>query len=64
MAYGQALSRVYWRGNHKYVLPKHCGITPALQCIVGFSAVFYLLNYQAISHHKNASTIGEGLHLL
>ena len=23
--------RAYWRWNHKYQLPKHCGLTPMLQ---------------------------------
>jgi len=54
IAYGRAMSRAYWRWNHKYVLPKYSGLTPFLQCAVGFSAVFYLMNSGNIAHHKNA----------
>merc|ERR1712001_428998 len=53
IAYGRALSRVYWRWNHKYCLPKFCGITPFVQMSVGFSALFYIMNYGSISEHKN-----------
>merc|ERR1712189_73264 len=53
IAYGRALSRAYWRWNHKYALPKHCGLTPVLQMSAGFMALFYLLNYESISNHKN-----------
>merc|ERR1712179_98198 len=49
----RAVSRAYWRWNHKYALPKHCGITPLLQMTVGLSAAFYLINYSGISHHRN-----------
>jgi len=27
IAYGRAMSRAYWRWNHKYVLPKYSGLT-------------------------------------
>jgi len=53
MAYGRAVSRAYWRWNHKYQLPKHSGLTPALQMTAGLVAAFYLINYSNISHHKN-----------
>ena len=49
---GRAMSRAYWRWNHKYCLPKYCGMTPFLQTAAGFSALFYLLNYSGISSHK------------
>jgi len=52
-AIGKAMSRAYWRWNHKYQLPKYCGLTPALQMTVGLCGVFYLMNYGNISHHKN-----------
>ena len=47
------ITRAYWRWNHKYCLPKHCGITPFVQMSVGFSALFYIMNYGGISEHKN-----------
>ena len=69
IAYGRALSRygksdareyfsishlrAYWRWNHKHCLPKYCGVTPFVQMSVGFSALFYLMNYGSISEHKN-----------
>ena len=46
--------RAYWRWNFKYCLPKYCGLTPFIQTAVGFSALFYLINYNSISSHKNA----------
>merc|ERR1712098_114905 len=49
---GRAMSRAYWRWNHKYCLPKYCGMTPFLQTAAGFSALFYLMNYSSISHHR------------
>ena len=45
--------RAYWRWNHKYVLPKYCGLTPFVQVAVASSAIFYLLNFNSISSHKN-----------
>jgi len=53
IAYGRAVSRAYWRWNHKYQLPKHCGLTPMLQLTAGLMGVFYLLNFNALQHHKN-----------
>jgi len=53
IAYGRAMSRAYWRWNHKYVLPKYSGLTPALQLAAAASAVFYLLNFNSITSHKN-----------
>lgn len=53
-AIGRAISRAYWRWNFKYCLPKYCGLTPFVQCAVGCSAIFYLLNYNSIKTHRNA----------
>eukprot|EP00090_Calanus_glacialis_P004909 TRINITY_DN136_c0_g1_i1.p1 TRINITY_DN136_c0_g1~~TRINITY_DN136_c0_g1_i1.p1 ORF type:complete len:109 (-),score=22.64 TRINITY_DN136_c0_g1_i1:262-588(-) len=53
VAIGRAMSRAYWRWNHKYALPKYCGLTPLIQMTVGLSAAFYLMNYSKISHHRN-----------
>jgi hypothetical protein len=48
-------TRAYWRWNHKYesMLPKHAGLAPFVQFIVGWSALFYCINYSNISHHRN-----------
>merc|ERR1712228_148199 len=54
VAMARAMSRAYWRWNHKYVAPKYCGLTPVLRIAVSWSAFFYLLNYSKISHHTNA----------
>ena len=53
IAWGRCMSRAYWRWNHKYCLPKNSGITPFVQCAVGFSALFYLINYNGITSHRN-----------
>ena len=61
--------RAYWRWNHKYQLPKYCGITPMLQvCFTtidrevlifelqltaGSMLFFYLINYNSLQHHRN-----------
>jgi len=52
-SFAQSLSRAYWRWNHKYCLPKYCGLTPFVQMSVGFSALFYLMNYNSIKTHRN-----------
>jgi len=52
-AAGRAVSRAYWRWNHKYALPKHCGLTPVLQMTAGLVAAFYLINYSNIKHRRN-----------
>merc|ERR1712062_858753 len=48
-----AMSRAYWRWNHKYQLPKYCGITPMLQLTAGSMLFFYLINYNSLQHHRN-----------
>lgn len=48
-----AMSRAYWRWNHKYALPKHCGITPLLQLTAGSMLFFYIINYNSLQHHRN-----------
>ncbi|KAB0793623.1 hypothetical protein PPYR_13243 [Photinus pyralis] len=47
------VSRAFWRWQHKYVQPKRGGIAPVFQVIFGSMALFYILNYRRISHHKN-----------
>ncbi|CAG9773727.1 unnamed protein product [Ceutorhynchus assimilis] len=48
-----AVSRAYWRWQHKYVLPKRAGIAPFLQATVGTMIIFYTLNYNRITQHRN-----------
>merc|ERR1712168_282793 len=53
VAMGRAVSRVYWRWCHKYVYPKRTGLAPGIQLIVGWSALFYLINYRKFWDHRN-----------
>lgn len=46
-----AISRAWWRWNHKYVQPKRPGIAPVLQLIVGGMIFFYAINYGKISEY-------------
>merc|ERR1711972_68748 len=47
-----AISRAWWRWQHKYMLPKKTGIAPFLHLIVGSMTFFYVINYPAITHHR------------
>merc|ERR1711872_990792 len=53
VAMGRAVSRAYWRWCHKYWLPKRTGVAPMYQFFVGWSALFYVMNYQRYAHHRN-----------
>jgi F-type H+-transporting ATPase subunit f len=53
VAMGRAISRGWWRYQHKYIFPKYCGLTPVVHYIVGISTLFYCLNYKKYSHHRN-----------
>lgn len=44
-----AVSRAWWRWNHKYVLPKRGGIAPFFQLVTASMAFFYVINYGKIS---------------
>ncbi|KAL1117425.1 hypothetical protein AAG570_004751 [Ranatra chinensis] len=44
-----AMSRGFWRWQHKYVQPKRTGMAPLMQIAFGFMAVFYVLNYKRMS---------------
>lgn len=44
-----AVSRAWWRWNHKYVLPKRSGIAPFFQLVTGSMLFFYVINYGKIS---------------
>ncbi|KAJ9585350.1 hypothetical protein L9F63_002847, partial [Diploptera punctata] len=44
-----AISRAWWRWQHKYVQPKRAGIAPFFHVIVGAMGFFYLINYGKLS---------------
>jgi len=44
-----AVSRAFWRWQHKYVQPKKVGIAPFLQIAVGSMIIFYCFNYGKLS---------------
>lgn len=48
-----AISRTFWRWQHKYVLPRKCGIAPFFQVTVVFGGVFYVLNYQKMKPERH-----------
>ncbi|XP_064477693.1 putative ATP synthase subunit f, mitochondrial [Ornithodoros turicata] len=52
-AFAGAVSRAFWRWQHKYVLPKRSGFAPVAQIIVGASVFFYFINYGKLKHHKH-----------
>ncbi|EEC00200.1 putative ATP synthase subunit f, mitochondrial [Ixodes scapularis] len=45
-------SRVYWRWQQKYVLPRRAGIVGAAQFCVAWSALFYWINYNKLKHER------------
>lgn len=47
-----AVSRAYWRWNHKYVLPRYSNFAPMAQFFVVSSLVFYYFNYSRVQHHR------------
>jgi F-type H+-transporting ATPase subunit f len=48
-----AVSRAWWRWQHKYVQPKRAGIAPFLQVVSGAMVFFYVINSKKLSRHKN-----------
>merc|ERR1712122_49463 len=50
---GRAISRAYWRWNHKYAQPKYAGITAPVQLIAISCTVFYLINITKFWSHRN-----------
>ncbi|XP_013118702.1 putative ATP synthase subunit f, mitochondrial [Stomoxys calcitrans] len=48
-----AMSRAWWRWNHKYVQPKRAGIAPFFQITAVAMTFFYVINYGKIRHHRN-----------
>nr|ABI52735.1 mitochondrial ATP synthase F chain [Argas monolakensis] len=47
-----AMSRAYWRWQHKYVLPKRAGFPAIGQLLVGLCTFFYAINYSKLKHHR------------
>lgn len=47
-----AMSRAWWRWQHKYVQPKRAGIAPMFQLVVGSMIFFYAINYGKISKSR------------
>ncbi|KAG0720668.1 putative ATP synthase subunit f, mitochondrial [Chionoecetes opilio] len=50
-----AMSRAFWRWQHKYMLPKKTGFAPFAQLCVGSMIVFYAINYGKIAWEKSQS---------
>ncbi|XP_069692197.1 putative ATP synthase subunit f, mitochondrial [Periplaneta americana] len=48
-----ALSRAWWRWQHKYVHPKRAGVAPFFQVVAASMAFFYFINYGKTKHHRN-----------
>lgn len=46
-----AISRCFWRWQHKYCQPKRAGIAPFFQVVVGSMIFFYAINYGKISEY-------------
>lgn len=50
---GGAMSRAYWRWQHKYVQPRRCGISSFFQITAVAGIVFYMLNFKKIRRERN-----------
>ncbi|KAM7341948.1 ATP synthase, subunit F isoform 1-T2 [Cochliomyia hominivorax] len=48
-----AMSRAWWRWQHKYVQPKRAGIAPFFQITAVAMTFFYAINYGKMRHHRN-----------
>lgn len=46
-----AVSRAFWRWNHKYCQSKRVGVAPFFHVVVTSSIVFYCFNYDRISEY-------------
>ncbi|ODM97723.1 putative ATP synthase subunit f, mitochondrial [Orchesella cincta] len=51
-AMAQAVSRAWWRWNHKFTFPRKAGIAGPMQLICGSMFVFYVMNYGKLRHHR------------
>ncbi|XP_054282805.1 putative ATP synthase subunit f, mitochondrial [Macrosteles quadrilineatus] len=47
-----AVSRAWWRWQHKYYQPKYAGIAGPLQIAIGCMATFYYFNYRTMKAHR------------
>jgi len=52
-AFAGAVSRAYWRWNHKYFQAKRVGVAPLFQVIAASVIFFYSINYARMQTHKN-----------
>ena len=52
--WGRACSRVWWRWQMNYMLPKKAGLAGPMQFFAGAILLSYVINYnKTFSHHKN-----------
>lgn len=47
-----AVSRAFWRWQHKYMQPKKAGIAPFLHVVFGSMIFFYCINYGKMSKYR------------
>ncbi|KAF4520500.1 hypothetical protein B566_EDAN004751 [Ephemera danica] len=50
-----AVSRAWWRWQHKYVQPKRTGIAPFFHVVFGAMTFFYVINYGKLSKYQFSS---------
>lgn len=48
-----AISRAFWRWQHKYWQPRKAGAAPLYQTLIGSMIFFYFINYDRTIHHRN-----------
>ena len=48
----RAINRAYWGWRFNYFYPKKAGFAGVGHLLVGVPVVFYLINYEKLSHHK------------
>lgn len=47
-----AISRAYWRWQHKYVLPRKSGAAAFFQVVITAGIVFYVMNFDKIRRER------------
>lgn len=52
VAWTQAVSRAYWRWNHKYIFPKKNNAAGVIHLVFGICFFSYVLNYPRIAAHR------------
>ncbi|CAG7837916.1 unnamed protein product [Allacma fusca] len=50
----QAVSRAWWRWNHKFIFPRNAGLSGPIQVAVGSMLFFYVINYRRYKNHRFA----------